>query len=133
MRFAPGRRPPARSISFHARLLAALSIGVVLGGCGVIPHYVDDDRADANVQSVQQADVQPAVGQGAGDGHIEQIPFRVGVSSATVEKMAKAQACTGGPGAGLITTPGPVEVYRMHCDGGKVFMARCELHQCKPM
>jgi len=55
------------------------------------------------------------------------------VSSATVEKMAKQQGCTGGLGAGLITQPGPVEVYRMRCEDGKVFMARCELRQCTRM
>jgi ABC-type sugar transport system substrate-binding protein len=61
------------------------------------------------------------------------IPFRTGVSWATVEKVARQQACGGGQGAGLITAPGPVEVYRMQCENGKVFMARCELRQCKPM
>jgi hypothetical protein len=74
------------------------------------------------------ADATPAV---------ETIPFHTGVSSATVEKMAKQQGCTGGQGAGLITEPGPVEVYRMRCEDGpmrgKVFMARCELRQCKQM
>lgn len=64
---------------------------------------------------------------------IEKVTFRAGVSSATVERMAKQHACTGGLGAGLITEPGPVEVYRMVCEDGKVFMARCELRQCKPM
>ncbi|WP_229412430.1 hypothetical protein [Massilia sp. Root133] len=68
---------------------------------------------------------------------VETIPFRMGVSSATVEKMAKQQGCTGGQGAGLITEPGPVEVYRMRCEDGqmrgKVFMARCELRQCRQM
>jgi hypothetical protein len=64
---------------------------------------------------------------------VETIPFHTGVSSATVEKMAKQQGCTGGLGAGLITQPGPVEVYRMRCDDGKVFMARCELRQCTRM
>ena len=57
----------------------------------------------------------------------------LGVSSATVERMAREQACSGGLGAGLITQTGPVEVYRMQCDNGKVFMARCELRQCKRM
>jgi hypothetical protein len=51
--------------------------------------------------------------------------------------MAKQQGCTGGQGAALITQPGPVEVYRMRCEdgklSGKVFMARCELRQCKQM
>jgi hypothetical protein len=64
---------------------------------------------------------------------IERIGFRPGVSTVTVENMAKLRACTGGAGAGLVTEPGPVEVYRMRCDNGKVFMARCELRQCKPM
>jgi hypothetical protein len=64
---------------------------------------------------------------------IEKIPFRIGVSSATVEQLARRHACTGGQGAGLLTQPGPVEVYRMECDSGKVFMARCELRQCKQM
>lgn len=76
----------------------------------------------------------PAPGLRAGDGApIETIPFHTGVSSATVEKMAREQACTGGLGAGLITRPGPVEVYRMQCDNGKVFMARCEMRQCRQM
>jgi hypothetical protein len=118
-----------------ARLLAALSIGLLLGGCGVIPHYDESaEQAEVNVEALQGANAQPAGGQAAsGEAQVEKIPFRVGVSTATVEKLAKSQACTGGPGAGLITPPGPVEVYRMQCDGGKVFMARCELRQCKPM
>jgi hypothetical protein len=65
---------------------------------------------------------------------IERVPFRAGVSSATVEKMAREMAqCTGGLGAGLVSEPGPVEVYRMACDNGTVFMARCEMRQCQPM
>jgi translation initiation factor IF-1 len=47
--------------------------------------------------------------------------------------LARQQACTGGQGAALVTEPGPVEVYRMQCDNGKVFMARCEMRQCRPM
>ncbi len=64
---------------------------------------------------------------------IERVPFRLGVSSAAVEKLAKQQGCTGGQGAGLVTEAGPVEVYRMRCEDGKVFMARCELRQCVKM
>ena len=64
---------------------------------------------------------------------IDKVGFRPGVSSATVEKLAMAAGCTGGVGAGLVTEPGPIEVYRMSCDNGKVFLARCELRQCKPM
>ncbi|HEU4372908.1 MAG TPA: hypothetical protein VFS02_05430 [Telluria sp.] len=64
---------------------------------------------------------------------IERIAFRPGVSSVTVEKLGKLQQCTSNQGAGLVTEPGPVEVYRMVCDSGRVFMARCELRQCKAM
>jgi hypothetical protein len=64
---------------------------------------------------------------------IERIPFKAGVSSVTVERLGKQQACLSNEGAGLVTEPGPVEVYRMVCDSGKIFMARCELRQCKAM
>jgi hypothetical protein len=80
----------------------------------------------------------PVVADGA---VVETIPFRTGVSSATVENLAKQQGCTGGQGAALVTEPGPAEVYRMRCSSdpasgamhGQVFMARCELRQCKRM
>jgi hypothetical protein len=64
---------------------------------------------------------------------IERIAFRPGVSSVTVERLGKLQACHSNEGAGLVTEAGPVEVYKMACDSGKVFMARCELRQCKAM
>jgi hypothetical protein len=50
----------------------------------------------------------------------------------TVEQLARQHACVG-QGAGLVTEPGPVEVYRLQCSDGKVFMARCELRQCRKM
>jgi len=76
----------------------------------------------------------PAPGLRTADGApIEKLPFHTGVSSATVERMAREQACLGGLGAGLVTPAGPVEVYRMQCDNGKTFMARCELRQCRGM
>ncbi len=64
---------------------------------------------------------------------IERIAFRPGVSSVTVEKLGKQQACFSNEGAGLVTESGPVEVYRIACSSGKVFMARCELRQCRAM
>jgi hypothetical protein len=64
---------------------------------------------------------------------IETVRFRPGVSSVTVERMAKAEGCTGGVGAGLVTPAGPVEVYKMQCENGKVYTARCDLRQCKAM
>jgi hypothetical protein len=64
---------------------------------------------------------------------IERVPFVSGRSSATVERMAKLKGCIGGLGAGLMTEAGPVEVYRMRCQDGRTYMARCELRQCKAM
>jgi len=68
---------------------------------------------------------------------IQRVPYRVGVSSNTVEQLARQHACSGSGsgsgGAGLVTEEGPIEVYRMQCANGKVFMARCELRQCRKM
>ena len=66
---------------------------------------------------------------------IERVPFRAGVSSTTVEKMAAQYGCSGATsqGAGLMTPQGPVEIYRMVCDSNRVFMARCEFRQCRPL
>ncbi|WP_020652792.1 hypothetical protein [Massilia niastensis] len=102
----------------RALVLAA----VLLGGCSMLNGRMEP----APVAAVQPVAVQPGA-------QIERVPFQVGVSSATVEKLAAEQACTGGKGAGLMTEPGPVEVYRMQCDNGKVFLARCELRQCRKM
>jgi len=101
----------------HALALVA----VLLCGCSVFTSPMAPARAPA---------VAPVA---AANAAVERVPFNIGVSSATVEALAKAQACTGGQGAGLVTAPGPVEVYRLQCDNGKVFMARCELRQCKAM
>jgi hypothetical protein len=101
------------------RLALMCAAAAMLGGCSMFHKQMP---APAPVAAVPAS--APAV---------ETIPFHTGVSSATVEKMAKQQGCTGGQGAGLITQPGPVEVYRMRCDSGKVFMARCELRQCRQM
>jgi hypothetical protein len=102
--------------------LSVLALG--LAGCSAF-HAPMPAQAPLRVEPVYRAGVDPL--------EIQKIPFHVGVSSATVEKMARAQACLGGQGAGLITPAGPVEVYRMQCDSGKVFMARCEMRQCRPM
>jgi len=110
--------------------LTALLCVLPLAGCSAFHR----SRPDAAHAAPALARAAPAPGLTAGDGApIEKIPFHTGVSSATVERMARDQACTGGQGAGLITEPGPVEVYRMQCADGKVFMARCELRQCRQM
>lgn len=69
----------------------------------------------------------------AGSVLVQKVEFRPGVSSVSVERLARRAGCTSGTGAGLITEKGPVEVYRVQCDNGKTFHARCELRQCQPM
>lgn len=64
---------------------------------------------------------------------VHKVEFRSGISSATVERLAKRFGCSGGAGAGLVTQKGPIEVYRMRCDNGTTFVAQCELRQCRPM
>jgi hypothetical protein len=111
---------------------ALLCCVLVLSACAAFRHH---DPAPAPA-------AKPALPAMAADGTpltyvdgvpVEKVAFRTGVSSATVEQLAKAQSCHGGLGAGLVSEPGPVEIYRMACDNGKTFMARCELRQCRPM
>jgi len=108
---------------------ALLLVAVLLGGCTLFKGGTEPAPA-APVAAAKPA--TPALTDANGTA-IERVPFRTGVSSATVEKLAKQQGCTGGQGAGLMTEAGPVEVYRMRCEDGKVFMARCELRQCVKM
>jgi hypothetical protein len=100
---------------------------LVLGGCSAFKSKTEPAPVRATVKP------EPDVLKDANGVAIERVPFRAGVSSATVERLAKQHGCGGGAGAGLVTEPGPVEVYRMQCENGKVFMARCELRQCKQM
>lgn len=108
------------------RLFVLVSCAVLLGGCAM-----KFRKPPTPVQPVAKA--AAPVQLDANGNEIERVPFRAGVSTVTVEKLAKLHGCTGGQGAGLMTAPGPVEVYRMICDSKQVFMARCEFRQCKPM
>jgi len=107
------------------KALLALVVASLVGGCSMF-------RAPAPAAPATPAS-KPAAGLVDADGvPIERVPYRIGVSSVTVEQLARQHACVG-QGAGLITEPGPVEVYRLQCSDGKVFMARCELRQCRKM
>jgi len=99
--------------------LVPVLAAILLGGCAVVGSGVDLSEPTV----IASPDVV----------EIQRVPFKVGVSSTTVEQLAKAQACASEQGASLITEPGPIEVYRMQCQDGKVFMARCELRQCRKM
>jgi hypothetical protein len=108
------------------KALLALVVASLLGGCSMFRSKLPAaPRAPAPVKAAPQLVDANGV-------PIERVPYRVGVSSVTVEQLARQHACVG-QGAGLVTEPGPVEVYRLQCSDGKVFMARCELRQCRKM
>lgn len=108
------------------RRVLALVVLAALGGCAM---WKPAPRPAAAVQAPRQ----PAGLVDAGGTSIERVAHRIGVSSSTVEALARQYACSSAQGAGLVTDEGPVEVYRMQCADGKVFMARCELRQCRKM
>jgi hypothetical protein len=110
------------------RLLVLMPLAASLGGCAWFHQPAPAPRA-----AMASAPARPLGPVDADGTPIQTLPFRLGVSSNTVEKLARQQACMGGQGAALVTEAGPVEVYRMQCDNGKVFMARCEMRQCRPM
>jgi hypothetical protein len=109
------------------RLVIAVGLAALLGGCAA-PRQPVPAAAPAPVNAIGDGALRGADGV-----LIEALPFRQGVSSVTVERLAKAQGCVGGEGASLVTPPGPVEVYKMVCQSGRVFMARCELRQCRAL
>lgn len=116
------------------RLSLLLLAAGLLSACSYIPFLHKES-------TVAQAPVKRKPGPADADAkrimvggvEVQKVEFRPGISSASVEQLAKAVQCRGGQGAGLVTEPGPVEVYRMACEDGRVFLARCELRQCKPM
>jgi len=60
----------------------------------------------------------------------EKTYFKMGRSSITVEKLAMQQQCDPTVGARLVSNPGPIEYYRVHCRDGKDIAAYCELGEC---
>jgi hypothetical protein len=125
-------------------VLVTIMASVFTAGCASVPLF---DLSQPGVQASAPAAASSAAGlnrpnaapdqvvvhDAAGSVVVQKVESRSGVSSTTVEKLAKHFGCAGGAGAGLITEKGPVEVYRMQCDNGKTFTAKCELRQCQPM
>lgn len=62
---------------------------------------------------------------------IERVPFELGISSVTVERIAKQNNCQSKKGAGLLYKKSPIEVYRVECEDGREIKARCEMRQCE--
>lgn len=125
----------------RAQLLLLLSPLLMMAACSHLPFGRDQEQeaeAARRAALVQKAPPPEYASDGSkrveiGGVEIERVEFRPGVSSVTVENMARKQGCTGGPGAGLVSEPGPAEVYRMMCGDGRVFLARCELRQCRQL
>ena len=108
------------------RLFLVVACTVVLGACrSSMPKPVPLPPAHSRSAEPELMDANGAP--------MARIPFRAGVSTVTVENMAKAVGCVGGQGAGLITPQGPVETYQMVCADRRVFMAKCEFRQCKAL
>lgn len=77
------------------------------------------------------AEISPSNTTASASLKIEKVPFAIGVSSATVERIAKQNSCQSKLGAGLLYKKGPVEVYRVECEDGREIKARCEMRQCE--
>lgn len=61
---------------------------------------------------------------------LQLIEFQIGVSSHSVERLAKERSCGTTKGAGLVSPKGARELYKVQCTDGRVLMATCELRQC---
>jgi hypothetical protein len=112
-------------------------IAPILIACKTIGKTASSQAANGqSVVKTEQVMLQPpGAGNSAANNAVavQQVPFQIATSSVTVERMAQQAGCVGGKGASLVTEKGPVEVYRMQCDNGKVFLAKCELRQCSRM
>lgn len=123
-------------------LVVLLSGSALVAACSSMKGTADTSAATADVSSAMAAAKvtcdqgganQVRIQDEAGSVVVQKVEFKSGVSSATVERLARQFGCTGSTGAGLVTDKGPVEVYRMQCDNGSNFLARCELRQCRPL
>jgi hypothetical protein len=122
-------------------LIAVLASSMCLAACSSFPSLslpwtkqeAPVAAAPAKVKKNDMSGDRVTIQDEEGTVEVQKVEFRPGVSSATVERLARRFGCTGSTGAGLVTDKGPVEVYRMKCDDGTTFMAQCELRQCRPM
>jgi hypothetical protein len=64
---------------------------------------------------------------------IQRVAYRGGVSAYSVQKLANENGCRPSTPAALLTAPGPVEVYRLTCESGQVYMAQCAQRQCRKL
>ena len=102
-------------------LIAMLASSMCLTACSSFPSlslpWKTEQKNDASGNRITIQDEEGTV-------EVQKVEFRPGVSSATVERLARRFGCTGSMGAGLVTNKGPVEVYLMKCDNGTTYMAQ---------
>lgn len=134
MGFMVGRVKPELVLPEHAQqeIVNLAYTGTELPAAASGQKAVSNSSQEKNANATAPADSASA-SEGDEEVVIQTVEFRPGVSSATVERLAKRFGCEGDKGAGLLTDKGPVEVYRMRCNNGTTFMAQCELRQCRPM
>lgn len=114
----------------HRILLITVITSALISGCGLLTKIKSgNDTASTSAQTSKLAQGNTANDQPV----LQKIEFKTGVSSVTVEKLALQNQCTSQLGAAQITPKAPTEVYRVSCDDGRVFMAKCELRQCQTM
>lgn len=87
----------------------------------------------ANDAQSEESTDRVIIRDASGTVEVQKVPFQIGVSSVTVERMARKAGCETQTGAGLVTTEGPVEVYRVQCEDGTRYLAQCVLRQCSAM
>lgn len=109
-------------------LIATLLASALVSGCRSVL-LADTEQMNMHTSPADRV----VASDSTGDVVVQKVEFRSGVSSATVERLARNAGCNSKTGAGLLTEEGPLEVYRVTCDNGTVFMAQCELRQCKRM
>lgn len=123
-------------------LIVMLTVWTLLTACSSTPAGPDmaaatespqPGKASMSKRSAPEVPDGLVIQDGSGVAILQKVAFHTGISSATVERLARRFGCTGSTGAGLITDKGPVEVYRMRCDNGTTFLAECELRQCRPL
>ncbi len=113
------------------KTLTCCALLIAMAGCARLP--VETNQKISRAPTAENPVVNVVWNGDSAESKVQMIEFQQGASSFSVEKIAKEYGCRGGKGAGLITAPGPVEIYRMACDSGKTFLAKCELRQCKAM
>ena len=114
----------------HGILITTIVTTALISGCGLFSRSKPSGDAERNSIKTQKDKQYRNTGETT---PLQTTDFNQGVSSVTVERLAAQNQCTSKQGAALATPKGPTEVYKVSCDDGRVFMAKCELRQCQPM